>query len=77
MEKITNAKYCLHSIHGLSPYQLAIGKNSKLVSSLNKKAPALTHQPVSKIVSSNLDVIHRAIEVFTASENSISQYKNI
>ena len=45
----TNAKDCLHNIHGLSPYQLAIGKNPKLLSNLNKKAPALTHQPVSKL----------------------------
>ena len=35
--------------------------------------PALTHQPVSKIVSSNVDVILRAREAFIASEN----YKKI
>ena len=42
-----------------SAYQLAIGKNPKLPSTLNEKAPALTRQFVSKIVSSNLDATHR------------------
>ena len=59
----------LHGIHGFSPYQLPIGKNPKLPSTLNEKAPSLTHQPESKIVSSNLDAIHRAREGFIASEN--------
>ena len=64
-----NAKNSLHSIHGFSPYKLAIGKNSKLPSTLNEKAPALNCQPASKIVSSNLDAIHRAREAFIASKN--------
>ena len=50
-----NAKNSIHSIHGFSPYQLAIDKNPKLPSALNEKAPASTHQSVSKNVSSNLD----------------------
>ena len=45
----TNAKDCLHSIHGLSPYQLTIGKNPKLLSTLNKNVPVLTQQPVSNL----------------------------
>ena len=65
-----NANNSLHSIHGFFPFQLAIGKNPKLPSTLNKKAPALTRQPASKIVSSNLDAIHKAREAFIASENS-------
>ena len=65
-----NAKIPLHSIHGFSFYQLAIGKNPKLPSTLNKKVPALARQPASKIVSNNLDVIHRARETFIASESS-------
>ena len=66
-----NAKNSLHSIHGFSPHQLATGKNPKLPSTLNKKVPALTCQPVSKIVSNNLDAIHRAREAFIVSENSM------
>ena len=65
-----NAKNSLHSVHGFSPYQLAIGKNPKFPSVLNKKAPALTRQPISKIVSNNLDAIHKAREAFISSENS-------
>ena len=65
-----NSKNSLHSVPGFSPYQLAIGKNPKLPSVLNKKAPALTREPISKIVSNNLDVIHKAREAFISSENS-------
>ena len=65
-----NAKNSLHSVHGFSPYQLAIDKNPKLPSVLNKKAPALTRQPISKIVSNNLDAIHKSREAFISSENS-------
>ena len=52
------------------PYQQAISKNPKLPSVLNEKAPALTRQPISKIVSNNLDAIHKTREVFISSENS-------
>ena len=55
-----NAKNSFYSIHGFSPYQLTTGKNLKLPSTINKKASALTGQPVSKIVSSNLEAIRRA-----------------
>ena len=65
-----NAKNSLHSVHGFSPYQLAIGKNPKLASVLNEKAPALTRQPISKIVSNNLDAIQKSREDFILSENS-------
>ena len=65
-----NAKNSLHRVHGFSPYQPAIGKNPKLPSVLNEKAPALTRQPISKIFSNNLDAIHKTREVFISSENS-------
>ena len=63
-----SGKNSLHSIHGFSPYQLAIGKNPKLSSKLNE-VPALTCKSVSKIIRSNLDAIHRAREAFIASKN--------
>ena len=44
-----NGKNSLHNVHEFSPYQLAIGKNPKLPSVLNEKAPALTRQPISRI----------------------------
>ena len=65
-----NAKNSLHSAHGVSPYQLAIGKNPKLPSVLNEKTPALTRQPISKTVSNNLDAMHKAREAFFSSKNS-------
>ena len=65
-----NAKNSLPSVHGFSPYQLAIGKNPKLASVLNEEVPALARQPISKIVSNNLDAIHKAREDFILSENS-------
>ena len=64
-----NAKNSLHSVHGFPPYQPAIGKNPKLPSVLNEKVPALTCQPTSKIVSNNLNAIHKTREVFISSEN--------
>ena len=65
-----NAKNSLYSVHGFSLYQLAIGKNPELPSTLNDKVAALTCQPVSKLVSNNLDAIHKAREAFIQSENS-------
>ena len=65
-----NAKQALYSIHGFYAYKLAVGKNLKLPLTLNENVPALTRQPVSKIVSSNLDTIYRAREAFIASQNS-------
>ena len=57
-------------MYGFSPYQLAISKNPKLPSISNEKVPALTHQPISKIVSNNLDAILKAREGFISSKNS-------
>ena len=57
-------------VYGFSPYQLAISKNPKLPSISNEKVPALTHQPISKIVSNNLDAILKAREAFISSKNS-------
>ena len=64
-----NAKNSLHCVRGFSPYQLAIGQNPKIPLILDQKAPPLACQLLSKIVSSNLDAIHRARETYIASEN--------
>ena len=65
-----NAKNSLNSVHGFSPYQLAIGKNPKLPSITTQKVPAPTSQAMSKIVISNWDAINGAWEAFIARQSS-------
>ena len=65
-----NAKNPLHNVHGFSLYQLTLGKNPKLPSTLSDKVLALTNKPVSKVISQNLEALHKAREAFTATENS-------
>ena len=65
-----NAKNSLTSIHGFSPYQLAIDTNPKPTSIHNTKAPALTSTPTNKIIYKNVQAIQKAREAFIPSENS-------
>ena len=65
-----NAKNSLSNVHGFSPYQLAIGSNPKLPTVITDDLPALTNQPATKILSDNLQALHKAREAFMASENS-------
>ena len=65
-----NAKNSLHNMHSFSPYQLTLGMNPKLPSILSDKLPALTNKPVSKVISQNLEALHKAREAFIAAENS-------
>ena len=65
-----HAKNSLSNIHGLSPYQLAIGKNPRLPSLHTEKALAITTTPTNKIITRNLQALHKAREAFIASENS-------
>ena len=65
-----NAKNSLSNIHGFSPYQVAIGTNPKLPSLHTAKAPAITTTPTNKIITRNLQALHKAREAFIASENS-------
>ena len=48
-------------------FTISVGnrKENKLPLILNAKASTLTRQPVSKLVSSNLDAIHKARKAFT------------
>ena len=55
-----NAKNSLHNVHGFSLYQLTLGKNPKLPSTLSDKVLALTNKPVSKVISQNLEALHKA-----------------
>ena len=54
-----NAKNSLHNLHGFSPYQLTLGTNLKLPSTLSDKLPALTNKPVSKVISQNFEALHK------------------
>ena len=65
-----NAKNFLHNVHGFSPYQFTLGTNPKLASTLSDKLPTLTNKPLSKVISQNLEALHKAREAFTAAENS-------
>ena len=50
-----NAKNALHNVHGFSPYQLTLGTNPKLPSTLSDILLALTNKPISKVTSQNLE----------------------
>ena len=67
---LVNAKNSLLNVHGFSPYQLTLGTNPKLPSTLSDKLPALTNKRVSKVISQNLEVLHKVREAFIAVENS-------
>ena len=49
---------------------LTIGTNSKLPSTHHMKVLTLTNIQTNKIVTKNLEAIHKAMETFIASENS-------
>ena len=55
-----NTKNSLYNVHGFSPYQLTLGTNPKLASTLSDKLLALTNKPVSKVISQNLEALHKA-----------------
>ena len=65
-----NAKNSLSNIHGFSPYQLSIGTNPKLPCLHLSKAPATISTPTNKAIIKNLEALHKAREVFIASEGS-------
>ena len=64
-----NPKNSLSNIHGFSPYQLAIGTNPKLPSLHTAIAPGITTTSRNKIITRNLQALHKAREAFIASEN--------
>ena len=65
-----NSKNSLASVNGFSPYQLSIGRNPRLPSLLNDQIPALTADDASKVIQTNLNMLHKAREAFIAAENS-------
>ena len=65
-----NAKNSLLNVAGFSPFQLAIGCNPTLPSTMYDNLPALSSQPSSKIVEENLKALHAARQAFIECENS-------
>ena len=63
------AKNSLQNVAGFSPYQLAIGYNPRLPSTLHDELPALSNKPSSKIIEENLKALHAARCAFIESEN--------
>ena len=55
-----NTKNSLHNVHGFSPYWLILETNTKLPSILSDKLPTLTNKPISKVISQNLEALHKA-----------------
>ena len=66
---VLNAKNSLTNTHGFSPYQLSIGTNPKLPSTLTDKPPALTAPTTNKILHDHLSALHRARSAFMESEH--------
>ena len=65
-----SAKNSLHNVNGFTPFQLSIGTNPKLPSTLSDQLPSLSTEPRSKVLSEHLYALHKAREAFVESENS-------
>ena len=65
-----NAKNSLQNVAGFSPFQLAIGFNPNLPSTINDKLPSLTNKSSSQIISDNLNALHSARCAFIEAENN-------
>ena len=60
-----NVKNSLATIHGSSPFQLALGQNPCLPSTFVDKLPALTPVATNKILADNLTALHKAREALS------------
>ena len=65
-----NAKNSLANVHGFSSYQLAISTNPRLPSVTTDKPPALSGEPATTLIKTNLNALHKAREAFIQSEHS-------
>ena len=64
-----NAKNALQNVAGFSPFQLVLGMNPRLPSTLTDELPAITCRNTSQLIRDNLNAIHSARTAFIASEN--------
>ena len=66
-----NAKNSLSNVHGFTPYQLSIGTNPRLPSTLTDSLPALSScKPNNAILAEHLYALHKARQAYIESENS-------
>ena len=65
-----SAKNSLANHCGFTPFQLSIGTNPKLPTTLTDGLPSLTAPVTSKTLSEHLQAIHKAREAFIQCENS-------
>ena len=65
-----NAKNCLLSVHGFSPYQIVYGRNPNLPSNIVNKPPALEGETMCRFMGKHLTGIHASRKAFIASESS-------
>ena len=59
-----NAKNSLQNVHGYSPFQLVFGQNPCLPNISYDKPPALDDITTTKIISDNLNALHKARQNF-------------
>ena len=64
-----NAKNSLQNVAGFSPFQLVLGRNPRLPSTLTDDLPATTQRSMSNLLKDNLNAIHAARTAFIACEN--------
>ena len=65
----TNAKNSLHNVHGFSPYQLALGQNTRPPALLTDTPPAHESPSSSDIVWQHLNTLHDARWAFKEAES--------
>ena len=53
-----NAKNSLQNTAGFSPFQLVLGRNPKLPTTLTDDLPALPMKPSSEVLQNNLNALH-------------------
>ena len=64
-----NAKNSLQNIAGFSPFQLVLGRNPRLPSTLTDDLPAITQRSMPELIRENLNALHSARTAFIACEN--------
>ena len=65
-----DAKNTFQSVHGFSPFQLAICQNPSFPCAFTDKAPVLLTTQHNKIINGHLNIIHKAPEAFIMNSNS-------
>ena len=64
-----NAKNSLQNVAGFSPFQLVLGMNPRLPSTLTDELPSLTQRSMPQLIRDNLNALHAARSAFIACEN--------